>query len=293
MSNTENKRPVPATAGVIGWPIAHSQSPALHRFWLEACGINGDYSRFPVHPDHLAQAIKALPAWGMRGVNVTVPHKQAVIPLLDEIDPLAKKAGAVNIVRVAEDGRLQGYNSDITGFMEALQPAIKAQGAGLRKAFIVGAGGAARAVALGLTEAGFTCQIVNRNFEKARALARDIGALRGDIEFHSLEDNREPEFTLQDGELGVIVNATTLGMSGQPPLDLSLEKVDPRSLVYDIVYVPLETPLLKAAKARGMQTIDGLSMLIGQAAAAFELFYDRKPPRDQDQALRALLTKKA
>ncbi|AEI38054.1 MAG: shikimate dehydrogenase [Zymomonas mobilis subsp. pomaceae] len=283
-------RPNPAVAGVIGWPIAHSQSPMLHRFWLEACQINGDYSRFPVHPSHLEQSIKALPALGFRGVNVTVPHKQAVIPFLDSIDPLAEKAGAVNIVSVEEDGHLKGYNSDIPGFMEALQTPMQHQGEGLRKAFIIGAGGAARAVALGLTAAGFTCQIVNRNPEKARALARDIGALRGDLDFHSLEDNREPEFLLQDGELGLIVNATTLGMTGQPPLDISLAKVDSRTLVYDVVYAPLETPLLKAAKARGLKTIDGMSMLIGQGAVAFEIFYGCKPPRDQDQALRALLT---
>jgi shikimate dehydrogenase len=280
--------PLPPAAGVIGWPVAHSKSPFIHRFWLEALGLDGDYGRFPVHPDQLGAAIRALPALGLRGVNVTVPHKQAVLPFLDSIDPAAAAIGAVNTV-VVEDGRLAGYNSDAAGFLEPVRQHLRARALQPGAALILGAGGAARAIAHALAGDGFTVHVVNRDPARARALVRAVGgAGDGPDARYALAAHARPR-VVRDG-LSLLINTTTLGMCGAPPLPIALDEVAAGTLVYDIVYTPLETPLLAEARRRGLPTIDGLAMLIGQAAIAFGLFYGAPPPRDRDAALRALLT---
>lgn len=267
-----------ASAGVIGWPVAHSKSPVIHRFWLEALGIDGDYGRFAVHPDNLPAAIRALPALGLAGVNVTVPHKVAVMALLDRIEDSARRAGACNTVTVGADGKLTGLNTDIAGFAEPLA----GRGLAGRPAVVIGAGGAARAVLLALDALGCApIQLRNRTADKARALATELGIA---VEAAGLDAPLPPA--------ALLVNASSLGMTGSPPLDLDLAPLPGDALVYDIVYAPLETPLLAAARARGLATIDGLAMLVGQAAAAFERFFGAAPPRDaaHEAALRTRLT---
>lgn len=282
--------PLPPSAGVIGWPVAHSKSPAIHRFWLDKLGIDGDYGRFPVEPDRLGEAIRALPALGLRGVNVTVPHKQAVMTHLDRIDEQARRIGAVNTV-VVEDGALVGYNSDAPGFLEPLRPLLERPWL-FTMARIIGTGGAALAIAQALHDEGFTIVVVGRDLDKARALR--AGFAPDDSLIATLDSFRAPldfEWTDRSGVLDLVVNATTLGMAGQPALDLDFSNVPPGAIVYDIVYAPLETPLLAEARARGHATIDGLAMLIGQAAVAFEKFFGVAPPRAYDAELRELLTR--
>jgi shikimate dehydrogenase len=281
---------LPPSAGVVGWPVAHSKSPAIHRFWLEKLGIDGDYGRFPVAPDRLGEAIRAVPALGLRGVNVTVPHKQAVMAHLDRIDDQARRIGAVNTI-VVEDGALVGYNSDAPGFLEPLRPLL-ARPWLFRMARIIGTGGAALAVAQALHDEGFTIVVVGRDLDKARAFR--AGFAPDDSLIATVDSFRAPldfEWTDRSGVLDLVVNATTLGMAGQPALDLDFTNVPPGAIVYDIVYAPLETPLLAEARARGHATIDGLAMLIGQAAVAFEKFFGAAPPRAHDAELRELLTR--
>ena len=281
---------LPPSAGVIGWPVAHSKSPLIHRFWLGKLGLDGDYGRFPVAPERLGDAIRALPALGLRGVNVTVPHKQAVIEHLDRIDDQARRIGAVNTV-VVEDGALVGYNSDAPGFLEPLRPLL-ARAWLFKMARIIGTGGAARAVAQALHDEGFTIVVIGRDLDKARALR--AGFAPDDSLIATLDSFREPssfEWTDRSGVLDLVVNATTLGMAGQPELRLDFSHVPPGAIVYDIVYAPLETVLLAEARERGHATIDGLAMLIGQAAVAFEKFFGGAPPRQHDAELRERLTR--
>ncbi len=297
--------PLPPVAGVIGWPVAHSKSPMIHRFWLCKLGLDGDYSRFPVHPDGLAATIRALPALGLRGVNVTVPHKQAVLAALDVIDPLAARVGAVNTVIVGDDGKLTGFNTDVAGVLEPLRnvperPLPKQHVA--THHHLVGAGGAARAVMVALWGADIT--VFNRNLDRARALSDEFGP-GSDIGFaQSLDslpqapfvfDPQYPDMKLNRGEdqrySYVFINASTLGMHGQPPVPVNLDCYPDDTIVFDMVYAPLETSLLAAARARGMRTIDGLQMLVAQAAAAFALFYGIEAPREHDAELRGLLTR--
>ena len=261
------------TAGVIGWPIAYSKSPIIHRFWLQALGLDGDYSRFAVRPDQVGRALKALPALGFAGVNVTVPHKLAVMAHLDRIEPDAQAIGAVNTV-VVEDGRLVGTNTDMAGFLEPLH------GLPLGKAAVVGAGGAARAILLGLQRHGVRhVTLMNRSVDRAAELLCSLGVTGHAV---SLETPLPP--------VDLLVNASSLGMKGQPPLRLDLSALPNDGIVYDIVYAPLETELLRAARTRGLRAIDGLEMLIGQAAIAFERFFGAAPPRGRDAELKALLT---
>jgi shikimate dehydrogenase len=270
--------PLPASAGVIGWPVAHSRSPRIHRFWLEKLGLDGDYGRFPVHPDALATAIRALPALGLRGINVTVPHKLAVMDHLDRLSPAATAVGAVNTVVVEADGTLVGTNSDVDGIVESLRDA----GLRGRKVVIAGSGGAARA-ALAAMQALHTGEIT--------LLARDSGKAEALLAAMAISNARVLPFekaTLA-GDSALFFNATTQGMTGNPPLPVDLTGFSPLMTVFDAVYAPLETPLLADARRLGMPTIDGLAMLIGQAATAFALFYGAEAPRRHDETLRRLL----
>ncbi len=276
-------------AEVIGDPIAHSKSPLIHRHWLGLAGIDADYRATHVRADELASFLaerRGDPDW--RGCNVTIPHKQAVIPLLDWLDPKAERIGAVNCIR-REGDKLVGYNTDFDGFLEPLQPLLARQHL-FRMARVFGAGGAAKAVALALHDRGFTVVVAARNLDQARALRAAFEP--DDSLIAPLAHFAEPtDFAWDDrgGVLDLVVNTTSLGMTGQPPLALDFSHVPPGSLVYDIVYAPLETPLLAEARARGLRTIDGLSMLIGQAAEAFALFFGVPAPRAADAELRARL----
>lgn len=279
-------------AEVIGDPIAQSKSPAIHGFWLGKLGIAADYRAAHVRPDELADYIasrRADSAW--RGCNVTMPHKQAVMPLLDSIDPEAARIGAVNTVVRGSDGRLTGYNTDAPGFLEPLQPLL-AQTHLYRMARILGAGGAARAIVAALADKGFTLVLAARDPAKARALLDEL-APRG--EHHAVDLAHfapETDFAFDDRDqlLDLVVNASPLGMTGQPPLAFDFSHAPPGSVVYDIVTSPLDTPLLQEARRRGFPTVDGLAMLIGQAAVAFEKFFGQPAPRGDDAELRGLLT---
>lgn len=257
-------------AGVMGWPVSHSRSPRLHGFWLERFGIDGAYLPLPVGPENLEAVIRALPKMGFRGVNLTVPHKEAVIPLLDEVEPLARRIGAVNTIIVAEDGRLIGRNTDAFGFLENLRRGCPAWSSTTGPAVVIGAGGAARAVVAALADAGLgEIRLINRSRGRAEQLAADLG---GPI---SVVDWAGRAEALAGAAL--LVNTTTLGMTGQSNLDLDFAALPPTALVNDIVYAPLETDLLTRARQRGNPVVDGLGMLLWQAAPGFEAWFGVRP----------------
>lgn len=263
-------------AEVIGDPITHSKSPLIHRFWLEALGLDGDYRATRVAPDELAAffaARAAEPGW--RGCNITVPLK---VEALDHVaDPGGVRAsiGAINTVFRQADGSLAGTNTDAAGFWS---PIAELDLAG-QPVTVVGAGGAARAILWALARVGVgQVTVLNRNPLKAAALLASFG-LRGNA--LPLAAGTPPA--------ALLVNASSLGMAGQPPLDLDLAPLPDHAVVYDIVYAPLETPLLAAARARDLAIVDGLEMLVAQAAIAFAILFGQEPPRDRDEELRALL----
>ncbi len=280
-------------AEVIGDPIAQSKSPAIHGFWLRKLGIQADYRACHVTPEDLADYIarrRADPLW--RGCNVTMPHKQAVMPLLDRIAPPADAIGAVNtVLRTDTHPAMTGTNTDASGFLEPLKADL-AETHYYRMARIMGTGGAARAIITALADKGFTLVVAGRDPGKARALLDEL-APKGEhhaIPLSHFADPTDFAFDDREGCLDLVINASSLGMHGQPPLAFDWSHAPPGSIAYDIVTAPLDTPFLQGARAKGHRTIDGLSMLIGQAAAAFEHFFDAPPPREHDAELRALLT---
>jgi shikimate dehydrogenase len=282
-----------AYAEVIGDPIAQSKSPAIHGFWLAKLGIAADYRACHVRPEELADYIdqrRADPLW--RGCNVTMPHKQAVMPLLDRIAPPADAIGAVNtVLRTDNHPAMTGTNTDASGFLEPLKAEL-AETHYYRMARIMGTGGAARAIITALADKGFTLVVAGRDPGKARALLDEL-APKGEHHAIALSHFADPtDFAFDDREgcLDLVINASSLGMQGQPPLPFDWSHAPPGSIAYDIVTAPLDTPFLQDARAKGHRTIDGLSMLIGQAATAFAHFFGAPPPREHDAELRALLT---
>ena len=280
-------------AEVIGDPIAQSKSPVIHNFWLGKLGLEADYRACHVTPDGLADYIASRrddPDW--RGCNVTMPHKQAVIPLLDRLEITAELIGSVNTVTRRHNGALIGTSTDGVGFLEPLAPLL-AQKHLFRMARLLGTGGAARAIVAALAEQDFTIVLAGRDPAKAQAILDEIDP---DGEHHAVDishfaDPTDFIFDDRSGCVDLVVNASPLGMAGQAPLAFDLSHIPPGSVVYDIITNPLETDLLRAARDAGFQTLDGLSMLIGQAAAAFHKFYGVAAPRDDgDAELRALLT---
>jgi len=261
-------------AGVVGWPVGHSRSPRLHGYWLERYGIDGAYVPLAVEPGDLAACLRLLPRMGFRGVNVTLPHKEAALGVVDEADDQARRVGAVNTVIAREDGRLYGTNTDGHGFLAnlgACQPGWRADAG---PAVVLGAGGAARAVVAALLDRAVPeVRIVNRSRDRADALARDV-VRAGDPPVTALDWEGRNEAL---AGAGLIVNCTVLGMSGQPALDLDLAAAPPDAVVADIVYTPLETPLLAAARARGCAVVDGLGMLLYQAVPGFAAWYGVTP----------------
>ena len=278
-------------AEVIGDPIVQSKSPAIHGFWLERLGLDARYDRHRVATDELAGYFagrRGDPNW--RGCNVTMPHKQTVIAHVDRLDPLAARIGAVNTV-VREDGVLVGYNTDAAGFLEPLAPAL-ARTHLFRMARVIGTGGAARAIVAGLAAERFVIVLAGRDPARARSLLEELDPAG---EHHAIDiahfaDPTDFPFDDRAGCLDLVVNASPLGMRGQPELMFDWSHAPPGAIAYDIVTDPLGTGFLAQARDAGHRTIDGLAMLIGQAAMAFERFFGEAPPRECDAELRALLT---
>jgi shikimate dehydrogenase len=258
-------------AGVIGWPIAHSLSPRLHGFWLREHGIDGAYIPLPTPREDFAQIINSLRKLGFAGVSVTVPHKETAFALAHDLDEAAQIAGAVNLL-VFNGNRIEGRNTDAAGLAASLVEQLgKLDG---KDVVLLGAGGAARACVLALSNLGARkISIVNRNIARAEALAR---ALEGKVSAQ-LVPTMFANWGKIAGDAALLVNATSAGMSGAPPLDLSLEPLPKSAAVCDIVYNPLETALLKQARARGHRVVDGLGMLMHQAVPAFAAFYGVTP----------------
>jgi shikimate dehydrogenase len=254
----------------MGWPVAHSRSPMLHGYWIRKLGLAGAYVYLPVRPERLPDAIKGLSALGFAGCNLTIPHKEAALRLVDRVDPLAKRIGAINTIVVEADGSLSGSNTDVYGFIESVTEAKPDWRADAGPAAVMGAGGGARAVVASLAErGGKEIRLVNRTFARARQLATDFGA-----PVRALPWERRHEAI--DGA-SLLVNTTSQGMVGEPPLDLSLDRLPKSALVCDIVYSPLETPLLKAARRRGNPAVNGLGMLLHQARPAFKAWFGVLP----------------
>ncbi|HEX2580421.1 MAG TPA: shikimate dehydrogenase [Dongiaceae bacterium] len=263
-------------AGVIGWPIAHSLSPRLHSFWLDRYGIDGLYLPMAVRPERITQAIAALQALGLQGCNVTLPHKVATMQAVDVLTERARRAGAVNTVTLDGHGKSLGDNTDGIGFLDHLRDHHPDWDGRAGPAILIGAGGAARAIAASLLDdVGVPeLRLANRNAWRAKKLAQDLG---GPITCVPWEKRHE---ALADVRL--LVNTTMLGQAGQAPLHLDLARLPWEAVVYDIVYVPLETALLREARARGNPTIDGLGMLLHQAKIGFAAWFGCEPAIDEE-----------
>ena len=256
-------------AGVVGHPVKHSRSPIIHGYWLEQFGINGRYDRYDVKPEDFSHFVKTLSEQGLQGVNVTIPHKEAAFLALDEATDRARRLKAANTLWF-ENGKLWGDNTDSIGFLANLDQSHPGWDINAKSALILGAGGAARAIIAGLQERNIEkITIVNRTRERAEELALISGGQVAIAEWSKLS------FQLESADL--VVNTTSLGMTGQPDLDLSLDPLGKNALVTDIVYVPLETNLLKQARLRGNPVVDGLGMLLHQAVPGFEHWFGKRP----------------
>jgi shikimate dehydrogenase len=265
-------------ACLIGWPAAHSRSPIIHKYWLRQFGIDGDYRIEAVKPDDFAAFLGALESHGYRGANVTIPHKEQALKLT-QADARAKAIGAANTLWF-DQGVLRATNTDAEGFINNLDACAPGWDAATRDALVLGAGGSSRAVIYGLIERGVArVHLANRSIDRARALALAFGprvqVVDWDAAYQVLPD------------AGLLVNTTSLGMKGQPPLSIDLARLPSSAVVADLVYVPLETALLRAARARGLRVADGLGMLLHQAVRGFALWFGQTPTVTDE--LRALV----
>jgi shikimate dehydrogenase len=257
-------------AGVIGWPISHSRSPKLHNYWLQHYAIPGVYLPLPVRPKHLEAALRGLGALGFVGCNVTIPHKEEVVKFVDAVDPVARQVGAVNTIVVRPDGSLSGSNTDGYGFIANLRDGRPDWRADVGPAVVLGAGGAARSVVVSLIDAGARqIRLINRTRVRAEQLADALGSGVRVLDW----DARHAALA----GAALLVNTTNQGMAGQPPLDLELNDLPRAALVYDLVYNPLHTPLLRTAQQRGNPIVDGLGMLLHQARPAFQAWFGVLP----------------
>lgn len=264
-------------ACLIGWPAAHSRSPLIHHYWLRLHGITGGYSIEAIPPEGFAEFVMHLSTHGFAGANVTIPHKERALQLT-EPDERARAVGAANTLYY-EGAVLRSTNTDVEGFISNLDVAAPGWDR-TGDALVLGAGGASRAVVFGLVERGIgRIHLANRTVERARVLADQFGATVIPAAWNTLGDLLP--------RVGLLVNTTSLGMKGQPPLDIELALLPRDAVVADLVYVPLETPLLSAARARGLRTADGLGMLLHQAVRGFELWFGLRPAVTQE--LRALV----
>jgi len=257
-------------AGVMGWPVAHSRSPLIHGHWIAHYGLRGAYVPLAVQPAQLERALRALPVLGFAGCNLTIPHKVQALSILDQIDPIARRIGAVNTVLVQTDGSLLGTNTDAFGYIESLREAQPAWVAEQGPAVVLGAGGASRAVLCALIDAGVPLiRVCNRDAGKAQVLAQEFGAVVQALPW------AQRHAALLDAQL--LANTTSLGMHGQEALDIRLDDLPAKAVVSDIVYVPRMTPLLAAAQARGNPIAEGLGMLLHQARPAFAAWFGSMP----------------
>ncbi len=257
-------------AGVMGWPVMHSRSPKLHNYWLALHGLAGCYVPLAIKAEGLAAALRALPALGFSGCNLTIPHKQTAFEIVDEADPLARRIGAINCVVVRRDGSLFGKNNDGWGYIESIVQADPNWRADAGPIVVFGAGGGSRAVLVGLADKGAReIRLINRTFERAQRLETEIGGPVRAVEWSARHE-------ALDGA-AMLVNTTNQGMVGEPALDVALDRLPKAALVSDIIYIPKETPLLAEARARGNRTVNGLGMLLNQARPAFHDWFGVMP----------------
>jgi len=257
-------------AGVMGWPITQSRSPILHNYWIEKYNLNGRYVPLAVKPERLADAIRGLPALGFRGCNLTMPHKQFAMTMVDSLTDTAKRIGAINCIVVDDDGKMSGTNNDGNGYVLSVQEVAPHWKPSDGPIAILGAGGAARAIIVALLERGAKeVRVINRTFDKAVALAKEFHPVIKSMPWDKRSDAID--------DVTLLVNATNQGMIGKPALDISLDKLSSRTLVSDLIYVPPETAFLAAANARGNVTINGLGMLLHQARPAFQAWFGILP----------------
>ena len=261
-------------AGVLGWPVSHSRSPALHNYWLRRYGIDGAYVPLPVQPEQFEAAVRGLQAARFRGANVTVPHKEAACALADELDPSAQRAGAVNTLVFESDGRIRGLSTDGRGFVASMEASgMKLPASG--RTLLLGAGGAARSVAAALQDRGLDVAVTNRTQGRAESLAAVLPGLDV-VPWEAWEAGL--------GEYDLLVNTTSLGMEGgpDPMFRPSLKAASHKLVVADIVYVPRLTPLLAEAEQRGLKTLGGLGMLLHQARLGFREWFGQDPVVDAE-----------
>ena len=257
-------------AGVMGWPVMHSRSPRLHNYWLEKYGLIGRYVPLAIKAEGLTAALRALPALGFSGCNLTIPHKQAAFEVVDEVDTLARRIGAINCVVVQPDGSLFGKNNDGWGYIESIVQADANWKADAGPIVVLGAGGGSRAVIVGLADRGAKeIRLVNRTFGRAKQLEQEIGRPVRAVEWSARHDALEGA--------AMLVNTTSQGMVGEAALDISLDTLPTNALVSDIIYIPKETPLLAQARLRGNRTVNGLGMLLNQARPAFHDWFGVMP----------------
>ena len=267
-------------AGVMGWPVAHTRSPAIHNHWIAKYGLKGAYVQLPVQPERLEAAIRGLAALGFAGCNVTVPHKESAMRFMDELHPAARRVAAINTIVVQPDGRLLGMNNDGAGYIQSLRDADATWRGDAGPALVLGAGGAARAIVVALLDEGAPeLRITNRTLERAQALADDFGDR---VKVVPWAERNEAM-----AGVSLLVNTTSLGMHGQAPLDVALDALPLEAMVSDAVYIPLETPLLAQARMRGHRTVNGLGMLLNQARPAFQSWFGVLP--DVTPELRAVV----
>ena len=269
-------------AGVMGWPVMHSRSPMLHNYWFRQLGLAGSYVPLAIRPEGLAAALRALHPLGFAGCNLTIPHKQQAIALVDEVDPQARSIGAISCVIVRPDGSLAGSNNDCYGFVHNLRQEQPGWRADAGPIVVLGAGGGSRAVCYGLAQEGAReIRLVNRGLARAQEIAREFGGPIVALDWSERHD-------ALDGA-AMVVNTTSCGMAGQPALDIRLDRLPTTALAADIIYIPLETPFLAAARSRGNPTVNGLGMLLHQGRPAWKAWFGIEP--EVTAELRAMIEK--
>ena len=257
-------------AAVMGWPIMHSRSPILHNYWFGKHQLAGTYVPLAIRPEGLAAALRALHPLGFSGCNLTIPHKQQAMGIVDEVDTMGKRIGAISCVVVRSDGSLAGTNNDWFGFVHNLKQAQPGWRADAGPVAVIGAGGGSRAVCYGLLQEGAgEIRLVNRTFARAKAIADEFGGPITALPWEQRHDVLEGA--------AMVVNATSQGMTGQPALDVRLDKLAKAALAADIIYTPLETPFLAAARQRGNRTVNGLGMLLHQGRPAWKAWFGIEP----------------
>jgi len=269
-------------AGVMGWPVMHSRSPMMHNYWMEQQGLAGTYVPLAIEPGKIGPALRAMHPLGFAGCNLTIPHKQAAMEIVDEVDEVAKKIGAISCVVVRDDGSLFGTNNDWLGFLGNLKEFHPDWRADAGPVTVIGAGGGSRAVCYALLDQGVTeIRLVNRTRERAEKLAEEFG---GPIAVHPWEERHDA----LDG-VAMAVNVTSQGMQGETALDIQLDALPVDAIAADIIYIPLETPFLAAARARGNPTLNGVGMLLHQGPPAWKRWFGVEPQVTPD--LRAEMEK--